>query len=120
MPETPQNAVWELFSGKKEKVRFGLQAYQPRTPDIQGVMATLFKHHKVGGRDMAYTWEDFRRDYTKENLHELSVEERLEGLSPDEVLRRFSPDKRLEGLSLEDIEAYLRRQKQTKGRARGD
>ena len=52
---------------------------------------------------MPYTMEDFRRDYLKEHLKDLTPDERLEGLSPDE---------RLEGLSPEYIEKYLKRLRQ--------
>jgi len=134
MPEKPQNAVWEMFSGERRKVRVGLRAYQPKTPDIQGVFMMLSREFGVEGTEMAYTWEDFRKDYARENLDALSPEERLEGLSPEEVLRKFSPDERLkglrpserleglrpserlEGLSLEEIEAYLRRRRTGKRR----
>jgi hypothetical protein len=34
---------------------------------------------------MPYTIEDFRRDYAKEHLKDLSLEERLEGLSVQEI-----------------------------------
>src|SRR6185437_11627415 len=107
MPEKPQNAVWEMFSGERRKVRVGLRAYQPKTPDIQGVFMMLSREFGVEGTEMAYTWEDFRKDFAKENLdalspedrmHGLSPEDRLKGLSPEEVLRKFSPDVRLKGL----------------------
>jgi len=44
--------------------------------------------------------EDFRRDYAKEHLKDLTPDERLEGLSVEE---------RLAGFSLEEIENYLKR-----------
>jgi hypothetical protein len=49
---------------------------------------------------MPYIMADFRRDYVKEHLQELSPEERLEGLSLEE---------RLKGLSVGEIEECLRR-----------
>jgi len=58
---------------------------------------------------MPYTMEDFRRDYVKEHLKDLTPDERLAGLSPDERLEGLSPDERLQGLSPEDIEKYLKR-----------
>jgi ribosomal protein L29 len=48
---------------------------------------------------MPYTIADFRRDYVKEHLRDLTPEERLEGLAPEE---------RLKGLSAEEIERYLK------------
>jgi hypothetical protein len=56
---------------------------------------------------MSYTMADYMKEYRKNVLQDLSVEERLAGLSPDEVLPRFSPDQRLHGLSPDEIEAYL-------------
>lgn len=46
---------------------------------------------------MPYTMEDFRRDYVREHLKELTPKERLEGLSPEERLKGLSP-KVIEGI----------------------
>ncbi|MDI6791642.1 MAG: hypothetical protein QME81_02070 [bacterium] len=34
---------------------------------------------------MPYTMEDFKRDYTKEHLNLLATEDRLQGLSTEEI-----------------------------------
>ena len=47
---------------------------------------------------MPYTWEDFRKDFTREHLHLLAPKERLEGISIKEMLKQFPP---------EEIEEYL-------------
>jgi hypothetical protein len=47
---------------------------------------------------MPYTMEDFTREFTEEHLHLLP---------PEKVLRQFSLEQRLEGLSLDEISAYL-------------
>jgi hypothetical protein len=47
---------------------------------------------------MSYTVNDYVKEYTKAHL---------QYLAPEEVLSRFSPDQRLQGLSPDDIEAYL-------------
>jgi len=129
MPETPPNAVWEMFSGEPQKVAFGLREYRPKSPDLQGVFGALSEEFGVEGSEMSYTIEDFRREVAREHLKKLppkerlegltpedrleglTPEDRLEGLTPDEVLRKFSPGERLEGLPLEEIEAYLRSRK---------
>jgi hypothetical protein len=51
---------------------------------------------------MSYTMEDFKRDYVKEHLKELTPEGRHEGLSPEERLAGLSAEERLEGLSLKE------------------
>lgn len=43
---------------------------------------------------MPYTMEDFRRDYVKEHLKDLRLDERLEGLSPEQLLAEMSPEMR--------------------------
>ena len=64
-----------------------------------------------------FTIEDFRKDFVKEHLNILSLDDRLEGLSPDDRLRGLAPDEvfkrytiedRLKGLSPEEVKAYLK------------
>jgi hypothetical protein len=114
-PETPNNAFWQLFSANAEKVLFGRKNYQWRQPRLSSVIDELFKHYNLEGI-MSYTADDFVKDYTKDHLHVLSVEERLADLPSNQVLQRFSPDQRLQGLSFDEvlrhwspdeIEAYL-------------
>jgi hypothetical protein len=66
---------------------------------------------------MPYTWEDFRRDYTREHLDQF-----LDLLTADEILRRFSAEARLQGLPAEarlqglpaeEIKAYLEKLEKT-------
>ncbi len=56
---------------------------------------------------MAYTMEDFKKDYIRENLGELEPEEILEMLPVEERLKGLPAEERLKGLSLKVIEAYL-------------
>ncbi len=80
---------------------------------------------------MAYTMEDFQKDYVRDHLGVLSTDEileqfsaddRLKGLSTDEILEQFSADDRLKGLSPEEIlkrispeeiQRYLEKQRKT-------
>lgn len=54
---------------------------------------------------MAYTMEDFKKDYVKENLGVLS---------PDDVLQRFSSDEVLNKFSVEEIQQYLEKKQRKK------
>ena len=51
---------------------------------------------------MAYTMEDFQKDYVRDHLGVLSTDDRLKGLSTDEILKRISQ---------EEIQSYLEKQK---------
>jgi hypothetical protein len=99
MPEEPQNAVWELFSAVPARVAAGAKQYRPHTEDISTVMNGLFERYQAEGVVMPYTWEDFRRDYTRDHLQQLTPEERTKGLSLEELLR---------DRTVEEILAYLR------------
>ncbi len=87
-----------------------LQALMPETPEQQ---------LPLSGFTPEQSWQGFspaEKEHRRNFLHDLLVEARLAGLSPNEVLQRFfhddvlqrlSPDQRLQGLSPDEIEAYL-------------
>lgn len=65
---------------------------------------------------MSYTLDDFRKEIAREVINELAPGERLGGLTRDQILCRlptkefvkfFTPEQLLEGVSVEQIEAYL-------------
>jgi hypothetical protein len=139
--EAPHNALWHLFSGIKELVQYGAASYKWRRKNNRSMLRQLVETYSKEGLIMAYTFEDFYRDFTRDHVHFLTPEERMKGLSPDDILKRFTPDDilkrftpddilkrftpddivkrltpddRLKGLSMEEIEAYLERVKKLK------
>jgi hypothetical protein len=112
LPRTENNALLHLLSASPDQVRYGVEHYRQRSADTSTLLGQLFEGYEREGLTMPYTMEDFRRDYVKEHLKDLTLDERLEGLSPKELVKRLSPDDRLRGLSPDQIENYLRRRKQ--------
>ncbi len=122
-----RNAIWHLFSGNAEDVKFAAGRYRKHTSEMSTIIDQLFENYRLEGLNMPYTMEDFKKDFVKNHLDVLSPDEvlkryspddRLKGLSsdevlkrysPDEVLRRYSTDDSLRGLSLEEIKEYLKR-----------
>jgi hypothetical protein len=116
------NAPLHLFSASAELVHFGGTAYERRSEDTSRLLDQLFGRLRGEGLAVAYTMRDFRRDYIKEHLPELPLEEceevlralpaekRLAGLAPEERLAGLAPEERLAGLSAEQIRAYLDRE----------
>jgi len=97
--EEKRNAVWLLFSGVQEKVRYGAEHYRGNLGEMSSIMNQLFVKYKAEGViAMPYTIEDYRRDYVLEYLDRLTPDERLKGLSSDERLKGLPPDERLKGL----------------------
>lgn len=65
---------------------------------------------------MPYTVEDYKRDYVREHIHKLPLEDRLKGISPDDILKHISPselidalDKRLKNLSEQEKKLLLKK-----------
>ena len=138
LPRTENNALLHLLGAAPDQVGYGVTHYQQHSADTSSLLARLFEGYEREGLDMPYTMEDFRRDFAKDHLKDLtpkerveglsseqllqllpieerlkglSPDERLQGLSPDERLQGLSPDERLQGLPPEEIEKFLERHK---------
>jgi len=129
-----KNALWQLFSGKKDGFTFGDEHYHWHNPKSQQLHNQLYELYQKEGVIMPYTLDDYYREYTipfveslppeirlkglgaeerlkglpsEEVFKPFSPEERLKGLPPEVVFKPFSPEERLKGLPLEVIEEYL-------------
>lgn len=109
LPEAEHNAMLHLFSAAQARVRYGVEHYRQRSDETSTLVGRLIAQYRKEDVLMSYTMADFRRDYTKEHLKDLTPEERLEGLSPQEIRAVLSPEKLLEGLSPEEVAALLKR-----------
>jgi hypothetical protein len=111
LPRAEHNALLHLFSASVEQVRYGAEHYRQRSAETSTLLARLFEQYRKEGVIMPYTMEDFRRDYVREHLKDLTPQERLKDLTPEERLQGLSPEERLAGLSPEEIAALLKRYK---------
>ena len=130
--KTEKNAPWLMFSAKPDKVKYGADCYQWKTP-VSTIMNQLFEKYNVEGVFMAYTIEDYLKESREQILSTLTrkdidiilgrlrPEEVLKRFKPEEVFERFKPEDRLKGLRAEDrlkglraeeIETYLNKIKQ--------
>jgi hypothetical protein len=107
VPQTPRNAIWQLFSGRPDNVRYGSEAFQWHRADHATLLQQLYTSYAEEGITMAYTWDDFFRDVAREHVQELPPEERLAGLGPEERLAGIGPEERLAGLGPDDVLEYL-------------
>ena len=81
IPEEKRNSIWHLFSGIPEKVEFAANQYQKHTSDISTVINQLFENYKLEGIPMPYTMKDFQKDFVREHIDVLSLDDRLKGVS---------------------------------------
>ena len=92
-----------MFSASPELVGLGRGAYRRRSENTSLLLGQLFERLQGEGFAMAFTMEDFKRDYIKEHLARLTPQER------EEILRALPAEERLAGLSAEQIRQYLDR-----------
>ncbi len=105
--KSPQNAIWHLFSGQAQQFRYGHQHYHWHLPEEKIALNQLYELYQIEEVNMSYTWDDFKRDFTKEHLHLLKNDEILQRFSPEERLKGLAPDEHLKGLTPEMIKKYL-------------
>ena len=105
--QSPQNAIWHLFSGQAQQFSYGHQHYHWHLPEEQIALNQLYELYQIEEVNMSYTWDDFKRDFTKEHLHLLKNDEILQRFSPEERLKGLAPDEHLKGLTPEMIKKYL-------------
>lgn len=101
LPHEPHNAPLHLFSAAPAVVGFGQLAYRQRSPRTSRLLRQLFERFREEGFTMAFTWEDFERQYIKDHFPQLTREER------QEVLQALPTEERLAGLTPEQVQRYL-------------
>ncbi len=114
LPREPHNAALHLFIASPELVDFGRGAYRRRSVDTSLLLEQLFQRLHGEGFPMAFTMEDFKRQYVKEHFGQLTSEEQRQALQAlpaekqQEVLQALPLETRLAGLSAEQVEQVRR------------
>jgi hypothetical protein len=104
------NAPLHLFSASPDLLDYGRGAYRRRSENTSALLGQLFERLQGEGFAVAFTMEDFQRQYAKEHFKLLTPAERreaLESLAPEErrqVLQSLPADELLTFLSPEQIQ----------------
>ncbi len=101
LPRSEQNTALHLFSASPQLVGFGSGAYRRRSEQTSRLLEQLFEKLRGEGFTMAFTMEDFNRQYIKEHFARLTPEEQRE------ALQALPPERLLEVLSPEQMRRYL-------------
>ncbi len=110
LPREAHNAPLHLFSASPELIAFGQSVYQQHSEQTSLLLRQLFERLRKEDFAMSYTMQDFKRDFFKEHLANLTPQEReevLRSLPAEERLAGLPPEERLAGLSAEQIRHYL-------------
>ena len=92
LPLDAQNSPLHLFSGQDERVGFGATNFFPRTDVISTMLMRVFDKYRSEGVEMPQTNEEWRREFVREHLEDLSPQERLRDLSPTELIQALPPE----------------------------
>ena len=115
IPQKARNVPWHLFSGNPQLIDFAKGFFLAKNPEISRIVHQMFKQLSQKGIPMAYTIEDFNRDFVKDNLDLLSPEEVLQHFSAQERLSGLSSEERLGELSSEEVLQHFSAQELLKG-----
>ena len=114
LPREAHNAPLHLFSASPALVGFGRGAYRQRSETTSLLLGQLFESFQGEGFAMAYTMEDFKRDYFKKHIRQLTSQEWrdiLEALTPEKqlaILGALPPEKQQEALQALPPEKHWR------------
>jgi hypothetical protein len=128
IPNKSKDYIWNLFSNNTSKIVKGLTILQQKHPRISSMLGIIFnQHYNLGELKMSYTIDDLTKEFVQENIHVLdteqvlskysadevlskySADEVLSKYSADEVLSKYSADEKLSGLTVNELEKYLRK-----------
>ena len=104
LPLTEPNALLHLFSASRTLLEYGRQHCRIHSPETSTLVADLFANYRVEGLTMPVNKEEFMKQAKKRIIQDCTIEERLEGISPDQ---------RLEGIPTEQLIDRLFAQKLT-------
>jgi hypothetical protein len=99
--EIKRNALWQMFSGVAEKVRYGARNYNWRKKTLSKSINTLLNYYQVEGIAMPYTVEEFERELEEKYGPPLTPEQILKKMPAEKLLKKLPPKVRLKGLSPE-------------------
>src|SRR5262249_33851293 len=85
LSEAEHNAPLRLFSAAVEQVAQAARSYRQRSERTSTLLRRLVEEYQSEGVDMPYTMEEFVQEFLRDHVHELTPEERLKGLSVEEI-----------------------------------
>ena len=110
LPWTPNNAGALLFSAREDAVEYGDANFRPHA-EASGVLNQLRSNYVSEGLTMAYTLKQFNREL----LAKMPLDERLEGITPEQMLSRLKPEQLLSRLKPEQLLSRLKPEQRVEG-----
>jgi hypothetical protein len=96
LPQQENNALLHLFSARPDLAQYGAVHYRRRSEETSTLLKQLIEKYRLEGALMSGSdlLEQMVRETKDELLKNMSVEERLKGVSLDQLLAALSPEAR--------------------------
>jgi hypothetical protein len=105
--QAERNALWNLFSGSRERVIQAARQLQPRLQEVSTILNDLFLQYNTEGIAMPFNVEEYLREAKERQLREMPLESRLAGLSLQQRLTGLSPEQIVNQIPLAELLAHL-------------
>lgn len=91
LPLEEKNSLIHLFSAAQERVEYGRKHHRLKSEATSTIVNAVIEQYSQEGLPMIYTRAEIMKDLAK---HFLTVEQRLEGLTPDQIMSTLSPEQK--------------------------
>jgi hypothetical protein len=115
LPQNERNAMLQLFSAVDDQRSYAQMHYQQKSQETSSLIQDLLNLYREEGLAMPYTMEDYKKEVKQRVLKELTLEERLEGVSTQEVVKALPTEEVVKALSPEDVVKSLPPEERVKG-----
>ena len=102
LPKAEHNAMLHLFSAREELLRYGQEHYRPHSQETSSLLFQLFTAYSEGPK-MSDKLQEFVRETMDMMRAQMTIEERLKGLSAEERLKGLPAEERLKGLTADEV-----------------
>jgi hypothetical protein len=109
LPQREQNAMLHLFSARDELLRYGRDHYRPHSRNISTVLYKLLKAFREDP-NMDKRLIDADREAWEEIRANMTLEERLKGVSAEDLRKLLPVEERLKGLTADELARVLPRE----------
>ena len=110
LPREARHAMFCLFGGDHELIRFGYENYRFHSPGIEAMLSDVFRAYLEEGTIMADALQEYIREATARILAEMPVEQRLEGVPVKDIVAALPVEELIAALPPE-LREQLRRGK---------
>ena len=102
--EETVNAMLLLFSVVPKQIEFACRHYQKTDPQSSGTIDELIRVYRKENKEMAVTFEEINRKVKQEMISQMTLDEKLAGVSTDDIVKRIPRRELAKAILREDLQ----------------